>query len=58
MPYGVQEEDRLKQEMTKRTYLASASQDKAKKRKRDKGKEPVVGASQKKVQNKQGIVIT
>ena len=34
----VQEEDRLKREMTKSAYLASTSQDKAKKRKKDKGK--------------------
>ena len=41
----VQEEDKLKQERTKSAHLASTYQDRAKKRKRDNGKEAAVGTS-------------
>ena len=54
----VEKEDRLKQERTESAHLASTSQDKAKKRKKDKGKEVAVGNSQFKVQKKQDTVTT
>ena len=47
--YCVQEKDRLKQEKTESAHLASTSQDKAKKRKKDKGKETAVETSHNKV---------
>ena len=54
----VQENDRLKQERTESVQLASTSQDKAKKRKRDKRKEAAIRTSQNKVQKKQDTIVT
>ena len=44
--------DRIKWERTESTHLASMSQDKGKKREKDKGKKAAVGTSQNKMQKK------